>query len=100
MSIPSITVSPAAAADAYGRVEAGDAGSGGTGFGATLQRALQGAVQAGQSADAQSVQAIEGGGNITDLVGAVSRAELALQTTVSLRDRMVQAYQQIMQMPI
>ncbi len=69
-------------------------------FGAALSQALQGAVDAGHAADAQSMQALTGHGNITDLVTAVSKAELALQTTVAIRDRVVQAYQDIMKMPI
>jgi flagellar hook-basal body complex protein FliE len=44
--------------------------------------------------------AIAGGGNLTEVVTAVSRAELALQSTVAIRDRVVQAYQDIMRMPI
>ena len=65
-----------------------------------LSRALEGAVQTGHAADAQSAAAIAGGGNITEVVAAVSKAELALQTTVAIRDRVVQAYQDIMRMPI
>jgi flagellar hook-basal body complex protein FliE len=34
------------------------------------------------------------------VVQAVSRAELALQTTTAIRDRVVSAYQEIMRMPI
>jgi flagellar hook-basal body complex protein FliE len=34
------------------------------------------------------------------VVSAVAKAELALQTTVAIRDRVVQAYQDIMRMPI
>jgi len=65
-----------------------------------LARALGGVVEAGHAADAQSTAAISGGGTITDVVTAVSKAELALQTTVAIRDRVVQAYQDIMRMPI
>ncbi len=94
------------AADAYSRVDAGtDAASatGGTaasGFGDMLGRAMQGAVDAGHAADTQSMQAISGNGSITDVVTAVSKAELALQSTVAIRDRVVQAYQDIMRMAI
>ncbi len=104
MAIPTITITPQQAARAYATVAGGDAPSGGAGgavsFGATLARALGDAVDAGHAADAQAVQAIEGHGNVTDVVTAVSKAELALQTTVAIRDRMVQAYQDIMRMPI
>jgi len=46
------------------------------------------------------MQAISGQGNLTDVVTALSRAELSLQTATAVRDRVVQAYQSIMAMPI
>ena len=53
-TIPTIVVTPSAAADAYARVDRGDRpASGGGDFGATLQRALQGAVDNLHAADAQ-----------------------------------------------
>ena len=102
MALPAIAMSPAAAAQAYRAVDAGASSIASTAsdFGSALTRALEGAVQAGHTADAQSAAAISGGGNITEVVAAVSKAELALQTTVAIRDRVVQAYQDIMRMPI
>jgi flagellar hook-basal body complex protein FliE len=99
-SIPTITVTPSAAAGAYARVDGGDQTASRGGFGGALQRALQGVVETGHQADAQAMTAIAGGGNLTEVVTAVSRAELALQSTVAIRDRVVQAYQDIMRMPI
>ena len=99
MAIPVITVTPSAAAQAYRNTDSGAAGSG-SDFGGVLQRVLQGVVDTNKQAEAQSMQAIAGGGNITDVVTAVAKAELALQTTVTIRDRVVQAYQDIMKMPI
>lgn len=92
-------ISPQAAARAYRGVEAGDFGGGGD-FGNLLTRAMQDAVQVGQHAETQATQALAGGGNLAEVVQAVSRAELALQTTTAIRDRVVQAYQDIMKMPI
>ena len=69
-------------------------------FGTMLTSALQGVVQDSHAAEAQSLQALSGHGNILDVVSAVSKAELSLQTTVAVRDRVVQAYQDIMRMPI
>lgn len=37
---------------------------------------------------------------LTDVVQAVNNAEVALQTVVAVRDRVVEAYQQIIRMPI
>jgi len=101
-TIPTIVVTPSAAADAYARTDRGEAGSNaGTGdFGATLQRALQGAVDNFHAADSKTAEALTGGGNLTDVVTALSRAELTLQTATAVRDRVVQAYQDIMKMPI
>ncbi len=97
--LPGGSVSAASAANAYGRVEAGKPASL-EGFGSALTQALQGVVDAGHQADAKSAEAISGTGNLTDVVSAVNRAELALQTTSAIRDRVVQAYQDIMKMPI
>jgi flagellar hook-basal body complex protein FliE len=99
-TIPTIVVTPSAAADAYGRVDRGETGGGSSDFGATLQRTLQGAVDNFHAADAKTMEALTGGGNLTDVVTAVTRAELTLQTATAVRDRVVQAYQDIMKMPI
>jgi flagellar hook-basal body complex protein FliE len=100
-------VNPAQVAAPYrtgGVAEAGTAtatASGGAGgFGAALQRAVEGAVEAGHEADTSSVRALTGQGGVTDAVLALSRAELALQTAVAVRDRVVSAYQDVMRMPI
>jgi flagellar hook-basal body complex protein FliE len=99
MAIPIITVTPSTAANAYRSVDTGAATSGAD-FGGMLQRAIGGVVDTSRQAEALSTQAIAGGGNLTEVVAAVSKAELALQTTTTIRDRVVQAYQDIMKMPI
>jgi flagellar hook-basal body complex protein FliE len=99
-TIPTITVTPAAAVDAYARTDRGDVGGSGADFGSTLQRAMQGAVDNLHSADTKATEALTGSGNLTDVVTALSRAELTLQTATAVRDRVVQAYQDIMKMPI
>ena len=103
-------ITPSGAAQAYARVAAGDQAQGAVqggdqggeqnGFGAVLGRAPAGVVQAGHQADAQAVTAINGGGNLTDVATAVSHAELALQSAVAIRDKVVQAYQDVMNMPV
>ena len=95
------TLAPVQAAAAY-RATLAQAGAGAEGgdFGTTLQRAMEQAVDLGRSADAASTQALVGQGSVTDVVLAVSRAELALQTATTLRDKVVSAYQDVMRMPI
>jgi len=100
---PAIVVTPRGvsaqdAARAYRDTDSGAAG--GEDFGGMLSRAVDGMVQTGQRAETAAMQAIAGGGNLTEVVQALSHAELALQTTTAIRDRIVQAYQDIMKMPI
>lgn len=100
MSVPTLTVTPASAANAYARVQSGDAETPGTEFGGVLARAIQGVADTGHKADAESMKAISGQGNLTDLATSVSRAELALQTAIAIRDRVVQAYQDVSRIAI
>jgi flagellar hook-basal body complex protein FliE len=98
-----VTVSPQAASNAYLSAGMDDLAAGGenaSGFGATLQRAIEGAIGTGHDADRKSMQAIAGKGNITDVVTAVSKAQLSLQSAVAIRDKVVSAYQEIMRMAI
>lgn len=75
-------------------------GTGGTGFGEMLTEALQSTVDAQKTAEATSVKAVNGKADVTDVVTAVTNAEVALDTVVAVRDRVISAYQEIMRMPI
>ncbi|MBE7157982.1 MAG: flagellar hook-basal body complex protein FliE [Rhodospirillales bacterium] len=100
-TIPTLLVTPSTAAEAYGRTAA--AVSGGPtapSFRETMAQALQQAVTTGEAADAASMSALTGSGNLTQVVTALSHAEMTLQTATAIRDRVVQAYQDIMKMPI
>lgn len=100
--ILTFTIRPADAANAYATVDRGTAGTAGStsSFGNALQNAVTSAIETGHAAEAQAMQAIAGGGNLTEVVTALSRAELTLQAATAVRDRVVQAYQDIMKMPI
>jgi flagellar hook-basal body complex protein FliE len=76
------------------------AGGAAGGFGAALTRALEGAVDTARQADSMSTAGLTGQAGVTDVVLAVSRAEVALQTAVAVRDRVVAAYQDVMRMPV
>jgi flagellar hook-basal body complex protein FliE len=100
-TIPTVVITPSAAAEAYSRTASGGASAGvANSFGSAMSQALDEAVQTGHAADDQAMQAISGGGNLTQVVTALSQAELTLQTATAIRDRMVQAYQDIIKMPI
>ncbi|MBP0492483.1 flagellar hook-basal body complex protein FliE [Roseomonas indoligenes] len=93
-------IGAAGAAAAYRSAAAAPATNAAEGFGGALKRAMEGAVESGRQADAASTGALLGSVSVTDTVLAVSQAELALQTAVAVRDRVVSAYQDIMRMPI
>jgi flagellar hook-basal body complex protein FliE len=99
--IPTVVITPSAAAQAYTRnAPAGTAAGAPGGFGDVMSQAFDQAVQTGHNADDQAMKAISGGGNLTEVVTALSHAEMTLQTATVIRDRVVQAYQDIMKMPI
>lgn len=74
--------------------------AGGGGFADALRDATEGAIGALREGETQSLKAAAGTANLTDVVTAVGKAELTLQTVVTLRDRVIQAYQDILRMPI
>ena len=69
-------------------------------FGSMLQGAMTNLTNLGQDADAKSAQALSGTGSMTDVVMAVSKAEMALQASVAVRDKMISAYQDVMRMTV
>lgn len=69
-------------------------------FGAMLSGVLNDAVGAAKAGEAQMTAAATGQMSLVDVVTAVAEAEVTLETVVAVRDRVVQAYQDIMRMPI
>ncbi len=100
--------SPTIAANAYANlaklVDATGAGSkpegGGPSFGAVLKDALGSVMEAGKKSDAQSVALASGKANVMDVVTAVAETDVAVSTLVSVRDRVIQSYEDILRMPI
>ncbi len=109
MSTPSIAANAYAAlarmtdpagvggAGALGKA-AGEAG--GPSFSALLKDAVGSVSAAGRQSDAQSRALVDGKANLVDVVTAVADTEAAIETLVSVRDKVIQAYQSIMQMQI
>ena len=62
--------------------------------------AMQSAVASGYKSEQVATQALMGKADITDVVTAVSQAETALSTVVAVRDKVINAYQDIIKMPI
>ncbi|MBX3455526.1 flagellar hook-basal body complex protein FliE [Ferrovibrio sp.] len=72
----------------------------GGGFGDLVRDALQSTIKANHQAEQVSAQAVAGKADVTDVVTAVTNAEVALDTVVAVRDKVITAYQEIMRMPI
>jgi flagellar hook-basal body complex protein FliE len=58
------------------------------------------AVNALKASEQTSLNGLAGKADLSDIVTAVSQAEATLQTVVAVRDRVIQAYQDIMRMPM
>lgn len=69
-------------------------------FSSLVQTAIEGTADAGQSLEAKVGGLAEGRADVVDLVTAVAETELAVDTLVAVRDRVIAAYQDILNMPI
>ncbi len=107
--------SPTAAANAYSSLArmleaAGNAGksagatagteAGGPSFGTGAQGRTGECDGRGPQVDAQTVAMASGKANVMDVVTAVAETDVAVSTLVSVRDKVIQAYEDIMKMPI
>jgi flagellar hook-basal body complex protein FliE len=101
---------PAAAANAYaalaqlrdqtaslGREVSPDAGPN---FGSVLKDVMAGVTAAGRNSDTQAQAVAAGKANMIDVVTAVAESETAIQALVSVRDKVIAAYEEILKMPI
>ncbi|HSV28051.1 MAG TPA: flagellar hook-basal body complex protein FliE [Candidatus Omnitrophota bacterium] len=72
----------------------------GTDFASVLKDAAKVAVGTMKEAETTSAAAIAGKADIREVVAAISNAEATLETVVSVRDKVINAYNEIMRMPI
>ncbi len=77
-----------------------DGDSEGPNFGAMVKEAINSVVESGRKSDGLAQGMAAGKANIVDVVTAVSETEVAVQTLVSVRDKVISAYEEIMRMPI
>ena len=101
------------ATSAYGRVLNGgkaagtfdlggseEAGASAGGFGNMLESMITDAAGSMRAAETASAKQVAGKGDLIDVVTAIGAAEMALDTVVAVRDRVVGAYSEIMRMQI
>jgi flagellar hook-basal body complex protein FliE len=100
-----MAIDPVSAARAYQQAaQAGRAGAtqgeDALDFGALVQEAVRQAGQSSQAAETQAMAVAGGQGDIVDVVTAIAAAETQLETVIAVRDQVIQAYQEILRMPI
>ncbi len=69
-------------------------------LGEMLTQSLTDVVETGRVADEKAMGLVNGESNVVDVVTAISETEIAMETVVTIRDRVITAYESIMQMPI
>jgi flagellar hook-basal body complex protein FliE len=99
---------PTVAANAYAALarimETGGTGkapeTGGPSFSSVLKDAIGSVLDAGRKSDAQTVAMASGKANVMDVVTAVAETDVAVSTLVSVRDKVIASYEDIMKMAI
>jgi flagellar hook-basal body complex protein FliE len=102
---------PAVAANAYAALArigeqtknlagAAVAPEGGPNFGSMLKDVMESVTAAGHKSDVQAQAVATGKANMIDVVTAVAESETAIQALVSVRDKVIAAYEDILKMPI
>ncbi len=100
--------SPAVAANAYASLarmmDSGAAGKSpettGPSFSSVLKDAVGSVIESGRKSDAQTVAMASGKANVMDVVTAVAETDVAVSTLVSVRDKVIASYEDIMKMAI
>ena len=98
-----MAIAPSAATAAYqaiAKIGAEAPAAAAPDFGDFLSNAVKDATQTMQQGEQMAAQQAAGKADIVDVVSAVNSAELTLDTVVAVRDKVIAAYQSIMQMPI
>jgi flagellar hook-basal body complex protein FliE len=101
-------INPAAAANAYANVQKTAVTGGPEGasaldtfsFGDLMRKTAVDSIATLKGGDRATAAAVTGKAELTDVVQAITNADLTLQTVVAARDRILSAYQTIMNMPI
>ena len=69
-------------------------------FSNIVEAVLSNVSKTGDVTEAQAKNLANGNADVLDLVTAVAETELAVETLVTVRDRVISAYQDILNMPI
>ncbi|MCA8889851.1 MAG: flagellar hook-basal body complex protein FliE, partial [Parvularculaceae bacterium] len=68
-------------------------------FAEMVKSAVSQTAQSLQTGEAAAAQVAAGDASLVDVVTAISAAEVSLETAIAVRNRVIEAYQEIMRMP-
>ncbi len=74
--------------------------AGGADFAGLVRQAVGSVTESGRAAEQGAMALATGKADVVDVVTAVAETEVALETMVAIRDRVISAYEEIMRMPI
>ncbi len=77
-----------------------EARAGKSSFGDALAAAIENLGQTTKNSDKQAQSMVAGKADLIDVVTAVAETEVAVESLVAVRDKVIQAYDEIMRMPI
>jgi flagellar hook-basal body complex protein FliE len=77
-----------------------DVSPSGPAFGNMVTEAIANTQAALQTSEAMSAAGATGEAELIDVVTAINAAELSMETVVAVRDEVIRAYKEILQMPI
>ena len=69
-------------------------------FGALLANAVDQATSTIRAGEAAGARVAAGDADVVDVATAISAAEVSLEAAIAVRNRVIEAYQEIMRMPI
>ncbi len=69
-------------------------------FAAMLEDVAKGAIDAAKSGEEAGIRAAAEDIDMVNVVTAVTNAEITLQTVIAIRDKVMESYEKIIQMPI
>ncbi|MBL26858.1 MAG: flagellar hook-basal body complex protein FliE [Rhodospirillaceae bacterium] len=87
-------------ADGKSPATAGDTAGEHKSFAQMVGDALEQVRDATAASETATVDAMKGKADLSEVVAAVTNAEVTLQGVVAVRDRVINAYQEILRMPI
>ena len=98
--VDKITESMPSISNLGGGAQKTENGGAGQDFSSFMKDATENSIETLKSGEAMSMKGSTGNADLNDVVSAINSAESTLQLVTTIRDKMIQAYQEVMRMPI